>query len=63
MTHFFRKESFRLGCHIQPHRAQHLLMLDVGSLEFATQEEAIMLPGYAQPTQVVKTWFICRFGE
>jgi hypothetical protein len=22
-THFFRKESFRLGCHIQPHRAQH----------------------------------------
>jgi hypothetical protein len=55
MTHFSRKESFQLGCHIQPHRAQHMLMLDVRSLEFERQEEATMLLGYAILTQVVKT--------
>jgi hypothetical protein len=37
MTRFFRKESFRVACHIQPHRVQHMPMLDVGSLEFEKQ--------------------------
>jgi hypothetical protein len=40
MTHFFRKESFRLGCHIQRHCAQHMMMLDVRSLEFERQKAA-----------------------
>jgi hypothetical protein len=40
MTHFLRKESFRLGDNNQPHRAQPMLMLDVRSLEFERQKEA-----------------------
>jgi hypothetical protein len=38
MTHFFRKGSFRFGCHIQPPRAQPILMLDIRSLEFKRQK-------------------------
>jgi hypothetical protein len=35
------QESFRLGCHIQPHFAQPIMMmLDVRSLEFVRQKEA-----------------------
>jgi hypothetical protein len=40
MTHFFRKESYRRGCHIQPHRAQPMMMLDFRSLKFERQKAA-----------------------
>jgi hypothetical protein len=40
-----------------------MLVLNIRSLEFATQEGATMLPGYAILTQAVKTRLIRRVGE
>jgi hypothetical protein len=40
MTHFFRKESFRVDWRIQAQNAQHVMKLDVRSLELERRAEA-----------------------
>ena len=48
MTHFFRKESFRVDWRIQAQNAQHVMKLDVRSLELERRAEADGNKGQAE---------------
>lgn len=48
MTHVFRKESFRPDWHLQAHHAQHMMKLDVRSLELERRAEADGNKGQAE---------------